>query len=94
MTLYGTRLRRDVLLFYLTAVVSSGVVIPYTSKDGFSRHQITMTLLGVVFGLIYLVTIAMTVTLVASLMSRITKLGIENARLFDKMHEGIVVVAK
>lgn len=53
-----------------------------------------MALLYATIGSLFLMAFSMIVTLVASLKSRITQLMKENSRLFDKMHEGLVIVAK
>ena len=75
-------------------LVSTLIIIPLTSKEDYTRYNVTLALLYAILGFFFLMAFGMSVTLVASLKSRITKLSQENTNLFNKMHEGLIVVTK
>ena len=70
------------------------LIFPLTAKEGFTRSNITLAILYSIPALFCFMTFGVCVTLIASLKHRIATLMMENTNLFDKMHEGLIVVAK
>ena len=72
--LFGTRIRRDVFIAYLT-VLAYVFLLPLTAKEGYTGYDITMALIFAIIGFPFLMLFSMVIALIASLKSRITKLS-------------------
>ena len=72
--LFGTRIRCDVFIAYLTVVVTV-FLLPVTAKEGYSSYNTTMALIYTLIGIPFLMLFGMIIAFIASLKSRITKLS-------------------
>lgn len=90
----STNIRVDIVACTIAIGLMEGLLKPLIWHDDRTDQVKAVTIISVVCCFILTSVIAICITFVASLNARTTKLIAENSKIFDKMHEGVIIVSR
>jgi len=92
--LVGADLKGSIIASTLSVIITELVIMYITQKQSYTVIGVVSSLLNTVFCFCICTTLGAMIVYMAQLRAKLAALIQENVNLFDKMHEGIIVVDK